>query len=190
MRNLSGFKKERQHLAKIYRRNSGRIKTNDLLVKLKNSLYTGMLITYTQGMALFSVASEKYKYGLKLKEVTHVWKGGCIIRSAMLNDISNAFSDSPDLPNLLFNRNISREITGHISHLREVIAIASGIGIPVPSMMASLAYLDAFSSEWLPANLVQAQRDYFGAHTYERIDQEGTFHTDWLNVKVHENISH
>lgn len=190
MRNLSVFKKERQQLGKIYKKSSGRVNSDDLLPKLKNALYTGMLITYTQGMALLYVASEKYKYGLKLKEVTGVWKGGCIIRSAMLNDISDAFSHNPDLSNLLLDKNISQKIIDHIYHLREVISYASNAGIPVPSMMASLAYLDAFSSEWLPANLIQAQRDYFGAHTYERIDEKGIFHTDWLNVKIHENISH
>jgi 6-phosphogluconate dehydrogenase len=190
MRNLSVFKKERHQLGKIFRKNSGGIKTNDLLLKLKNALYSGMLITYAQGMALLYVASDKYKYNLKLKEVTGVWKGGCIIRSAMLNDISDAFSQSPELPNLLHDKNISLKIIDRIFHLREVTGYALGMGIPVPSMMASISWLDAFTSEWLPANLVQAQRDYFGAHTYERIDEEGTFHTDWLKVKVHENISH
>jgi 6-phosphogluconate dehydrogenase len=190
MRNLSVFKKQRQQLGKIYRKNPGHHNSDDLLNKLKSSLYTGMIITYAQGMSLLSVASEKYRYGLKLKEVSRVWKGGCIIRSELLNDVYEAFSVNPDLPNLLMDKNISQKIMAHNSHLREITGYAAGMSIPVPSMMASLAYLDAFSSEWLPANLIQAQRDYFGAHTYERIDEKGTFHTDWLKVKVHENINH
>lgn len=190
MRNLSMFKNLRQQIGKIYKKNISRYNGDDLLPKLKNALYSGMIITYAQGMALLSVASDKYGYGLRLKEVSRVWKGGCIIRSAILNDIFDAFSNNPDLPNLLLDTNISHKINQYISNLREVVSLATGMGIPVPSMMASLAYLDAFSSEHLPANLVQAQRDYFGAHTYERIDGKGTFHSDWLKIKIHENISH
>lgn len=190
MRNLSVFKEERRQIGKIFRQDSVHANRNDLLPKLKNALYTGMMMTWAQGMALLSVASEKYDFGLKLEEVSRVWKGGCIIRSAMLNDISDAFSEQPDLSNLLLDKNISRQIITHSPHLREITVYAAESGLPVPSMMASLAYLDAFSSEWLPANLIQAQRDYFGAHTYERVDEKGTFHTDWLNVRVGENIGH
>jgi 6-phosphogluconate dehydrogenase len=190
MRNLSVFKKQRQQIGNILEKNVKHSGGDELLVKLKNALYTGMIITYTQGMALLAVASDKYGYGLSLKEVSRVWKGGCIIRSELLNDIFDAFSGNPDLKNLLLDGNISHKIITYNSHLREVIGVASHMGIPVPAMMASLAYLDAFSSVWLPANLIQAQRDFFGAHTYERIDKTGTFHTDWLKLKVYENISH
>lgn len=189
MRNLSVLRDERQQLGHIFRKNIMHAEGNDLTTDLRNALYAGMLITYAQGMALLKIASDKYNYGIQLKEVTGVWKGGCIIRSAMLNDISDAYSKRPDLPNILFDTDIAAKIIVHISGLRKVTGYASEIGIPVPSMMASLAYLDAMSSEWLPANLVQAQRDYFGAHTYERVDEKGIFHTDWLNVKVHEDIS-
>ncbi|HEX2970223.1 MAG TPA: NADP-dependent phosphogluconate dehydrogenase [Bacteroidales bacterium] len=190
MRNLSTLKEERQKLGRIFRKNSDRLRGDNLLRELKDALYAGMLITYAQGLALLSAASEEYKYGLKLKDVAQVWKGGCIIRSDMLNDISDAFSNHPDLSNILFDRNISQNIIKHVSNLREVISYASEIGLPVPSMMSSLTYLDALSSEWLPANLIQAQRDYFGAHTFERIDKKGTFHANWLKAKVHENFSH
>jgi 6-phosphogluconate dehydrogenase len=190
MRNLSVYKKQRQQIGKTLDKQVKRFRGEEHITKLKYALYTGMIITYAQGMSLLSAASSKYGYGLKLKEVSRVWKGGCIIRSALLNDISEAFSDKPDLPNLLLDSDISLKIIKYNPYLREVTALASQMAIPVPSMMASLGYLDAISSEWLPANLVQAQRDYFGAHTYERVDKKGTFHTDWLNVKVHENISH
>lgn len=190
MRNLSVFKKEREQIGRVLRKSAKKTFGEEILPKLKDALYTGMILTYAQGMALLSAASEKYSYGLRLKEVSRVWKGGCIIRSALLNDIFDAFSDKPDLSSLLLDRNISGKIIRYSPKLREVISVATEMQIPVPGMMASLAYLDAFSSEWLPANLVQAQRDYFGAHTYERIDKSGTFHTDWSKVKIHENISH
>jgi 6-phosphogluconate dehydrogenase len=190
MRNLSVYRKQRQQIGKALNIKIKMFPGEEHIENLKYALLTGMMITYAQGMALLSVASEKYGYGLKLKEVSRVWKGGCIIRSALLNDISNAFSDRPDLQNLLLDPDFSQKIIGYNPHLRQSISLASGMGIPVPSMMSSLAYLDAMGSEWLPANLVQAQRDYFGAHTYERVDKKGTFHTDWLNAKVHENISH
>lgn len=190
MRNLSVFKDQRQQIGrsldKTVKRNTG----EGHLPNLKYALYTGMIITYAQGMALLTVASEKYGYGLRLQEVSRVWKGGCIIRSALLNDISDAFSAKPDLQNILLDKNIGSKITRYNPYLRDVVSMASQSGIPVPSMMSSLAYLDAISSEWLPANLVQAQRDYFGAHTYERAGKKGSFHTDWSNAKVHENISH
>ena len=190
MRNLSVFQKERSQIGMIAGKTVKKFEGKDIPDKLKNALYAAIIITYSQGMALLAVASGKYKYSLKLKEVTRVWKGGCIIRSALLNDIADAFSKSPDLTNLLLDKNISGKISDRIPHLREIAGYASGMGIPVPSMMASLGWFDAFRSEWSPANLIQAQRDYFGAHTYERIDEDGTFHTDWLKLKVHEDISH
>jgi 6-phosphogluconate dehydrogenase len=190
MRNLSVFKKDRQKIGAILRKGIKNHWGEEIIPKLKNALYAGMIITYSQGMALLSAASDKFGYGLRLKEVSRVWKGGCIIRSALLNDIFDAFSLKPDLPNLLLDNNISAKILTSNENLREVISISTEMQIPVSAMMASLGYLDAFSSEWLPANLVQAQRDYFGAHTYERIDKNGIFHTDWSKVKIHENISH
>ncbi|HEX2977232.1 MAG TPA: NADP-dependent phosphogluconate dehydrogenase, partial [Bacteroidales bacterium] len=190
MRNLSGFKEQRQLIGTTLDKTVKKISGEEHLEKLKYALYTGMILTYAQGMALLSVASEKYGYGLRLQEVSRVWKGGCIIRSALLNDISDAFSAKADLQNILLDKNIAAKITKCNSYLREAVALASQMRVPVPSMMSSLAYLDAISSKWLPANLVQAQRDYFGSHTYERIDEKGSFHTDWSNAKVHENISH
>jgi 6-phosphogluconate dehydrogenase len=190
MRNLSVFKKERQEISNILGKTIKKHSGDELVTKLKDALYAGMIIAYAQGMALLSVASGKYSYGLKLKEVSRVWKGGCIIRSALLNDIFDAYSGQPEIPNILLDRNISKKLLTYSDSLRTVVSNASAMGIPAPAMMASLAYLDAFSSEWLPANLVQAQRDYFGSHTYERIDEKGIFHTEWSKIKTHENISH
>ena len=138
-----------------------------------------MIITYAQGMALLAVASDKYEYHLDLEAVARIWRGGCIIRAALLEDICAAFHARPDLPNLLLAPNLSRKVMEHQEDLRQVVCQAAELGVPAPGLMVSLGYLDAYRSAWLPANLIQAQRDYFGAHTYERIDAKGTFHTEW-----------
>lgn len=149
------------------------------LSQLKNALYAGMIITYSQGMALLAVASEKYKYHFDLETVARIWRGGCIIRASLLEEIRKAFLTKPGLPNLLLDNNLSLRVIRCQSGLRSIVCKATDIGIPVPALMTSLSYLDAYRSSWLPANLIQAQRDFFGAHTYERIDAKGTFHTEW-----------
>jgi 6-phosphogluconate dehydrogenase len=146
---------------------------------LHHALYAGMIITYAQGIALLTVASDKYKYNLDLESVARIWRGGCIIRAGLLEDIQNAFHTRHDLPNLLLDINLSQKIMENQEYLRVIVCEASELGIPIPGLMTSLSYLDAYRSSWLPANLIQAQRDYFGAHTYERIDSKGTFHTEW-----------
>ena len=126
-----------------------------------------------------AVASDKYKYGLDLEAVARIWRGGCIIRAALLEDIRAAFRARHDLPNLLLDSNLSHKVMEHQEDLRQVICQAAEAGVPAPALMVSLGYLDAYRSAWQPANLIQAQRDYFGSHTYERIDAKGTFHTEW-----------
>jgi len=138
-----------------------------------------MIITYAQGMALLTAASVKHEYHLNLETVARVWRGGCIIRAALLADIRAAFRARCDLPNLLLDPNISNKVMAHQENLRSLVCAASQLGIPVPGLMVSLGYLDAYRSAWMPANLIQAQRDYFGSHTYERLDAKGVFHTQW-----------
>jgi 6-phosphogluconate dehydrogenase len=111
--------------------------------------------------------------------VARIWRGGCIIRAALLEDIHSAFHTRPELPNVLLDPNLSRKLREHQEDLRQVACRAAELGIPAPGLMVTLGYLDAYRSAWLPANLIQAQRDYFGAHTYERIDAKGKFHTEW-----------
>jgi 6-phosphogluconate dehydrogenase len=111
--------------------------------------------------------------------VARIWRGGCIIRAALLEDICAAFHARPGLPNLLLAPNVSQKVMEHQDSLRQVVCQAAEFGVPAPGLMVSLGYLDAYRSAWLPANLIQAQRDYFGAHTYERLDAKGTFHTEW-----------
>ena len=149
------------------------------LAQLGRALLTGMIIIYAQGFALLAVASAKYKYNLDLEAVARIWRGGCIIRAALLEDICAAFRVRRDLPNLLLDPKLSRKVMEHQEDLRQVVCQAVESGVPVPAVMVSLGYLDAYRSAWQPANLIQAQRDYFGSHTYERIDAKGTFHTEW-----------
>jgi 6-phosphogluconate dehydrogenase len=136
--------------------------------------------TFAQGLALLRRASEVYYYHLDLAAVTRLWRGGCIIRAALLNDILAAYQARPDLPNLLVDPGLGGKVVARQGDWREVVKAAVDWGLPVPALMTSLAYVDAYRSRRLPANLIQAMRDCFGAHTYERVDRPGTFHTDWL----------
>jgi len=120
-----------------------------------------------------------YEYGLNLEDVARIWRGGCSIRAALLEDIQAAFHTHPDLPNLLNDEHLGQAVISNQDNLREVVGLAVSLGLPVPCLMASLAYFDGYRSAWLPANLIQAQRDDFGAHTYERVDAKGVFHTRW-----------
>jgi len=181
MRDLSVFAKERERASAIYQRSQRRF-TGDhdtFLTQLGRALYAAMIITYAQGLALLVVASGKYEYHLDLEAIARIWRGGCIIRAALLEDICAAFHARRDLPNLLLDPNLSHKVMEHQEDLRRVVCLAAESGVPAPGLMVSLGYLDAYRSAWLPANLIQAQRDYFGAHTYERIDAKGTFHTEW-----------
>ena len=181
MRDMSMLEKEREEASHIFSRPIRRFEGDHQMFigQLASALYAGMIITYAQGMALLAVASVKHKYHLDLEAVARIWRGGCIIRAALLNDIRAAFRTNPGLPNLLLAPNLSEKVKAHQENLRKMVCIASELGIPAPGLMASLAYLDSYRSAWLPANLIQAQRDYFGAHSYERIDEKGIFHTQW-----------
>jgi 6-phosphogluconate dehydrogenase len=181
MRDLSVFEEQREIASAVLhrplRRFSGDCDT--LLTQLRGALYAAMIITYAQGLAVLAAASDKFEYHLNLEAVARIWRGGCIIRAALLEDICAAFHARRELPNLLLARNLSRKVMEHQEDLRQVVCHAATLGVPIPGLMVSLGYLDAYRSAWLPANLIQAQRDYFGAHTYERIDAKGTFHTEW-----------
>jgi 6-phosphogluconate dehydrogenase len=130
-------------------------------------------------MALMQAASQEYHYDLDMADIARIWRGGCIIRAALLEDIRAAYSARPDLPNLLLADRFREAIKECQGSWRTVIQTAVGLGIPIPAFSASLAYYDAYRAARLPANLTQAQRDYFGSHTYRRIDKDGVFHTEW-----------
>ncbi|HQU41502.1 MAG: phosphogluconate dehydrogenase (NADP(+)-dependent, decarboxylating) [Planctomycetia bacterium 21-64-5] len=181
MRDLSSIKSERQAASRVLRGPSQKLaKDRKTFVKqLRGALYASMVLTYAQGMSQLRRASEAYGYGLDPETVARIWRGGCIIRAALLEDIRHAFKAKSDLPNLLLDASLGEAVMKRQVDLRAVCCAAAEAGIPAPGMMVSLGYFDGYHSEWLPANLIQAQRDCFGAHTYERVDEKGTFHTEW-----------
>ena len=181
MRDLSVLVTEREQANALYHRPLHHINSDQtiFLKHLKGALFTSMTIVYAQGMALLTAASAKYEYNLDLEAVARIWRGGCIIRATLLEDIRAAFRSNAKLQNLLLDPDLSKKIMLHQDDLRHIVCQASLSGVPIPAMMVSLGYLDAYRSAWQPANLIQAQRDYFGSHTYERIDAKGTFHTEW-----------
>jgi 6-phosphogluconate dehydrogenase len=181
MRDMSVFAKERGQAGAMYQRSQEHFTGNrgTFVTQLGHALFLGTIITFARGLALLVVASDKYGYHLDLEAVARVWRGGCIIRAGLLEDTCAAYHVNRVLPNLLLDPNLSHKVIEHQEDLRQVVRQAAEWGVPAPGLMASLGYLDAYRSAWLPANLIQAQRDYFGAHTYERIDAKGTFHTQW-----------
>jgi 6-phosphogluconate dehydrogenase len=152
---------------------------DSLVDNIAQALCVAMIITYSQGFSLLARASEAYKYGFNLENIAAIWQGGCIIRSCILENIVAAYKVRSNLPHLLADRNLGQAVVRHQNSLRLVVQTAAQSGIPAMGMMNALSYFDAIRSSWLPANLIQAQRDYFGSHTYERIDAKGTFHTQW-----------
>ncbi len=148
---------------------------------LRAALYAAKLVSYTQGFQLMRAAAKTYNWNLNYGGIALVWRGGCIIRSAFLGDIKKAFQRNPALPNLLLDKFFKRAVSSRQWGWRRTVVLATKLGLPVPCMGSALAYFDGYRSERLPANLLQAQRDYFGAHTYERVDKPRGqfFHTNW-----------
>jgi 6-phosphogluconate dehydrogenase len=139
------------------------------------------VIAYAQGMHMLSQASKEFGYELKLDRIALIWRGGCIIRSTFLEDIHQAFKGDANLPHMLLDAGIAKKVNSVIAGTRKIVSMAAAAGIGIPAHAASLSYFDAIRSEHMPSNLIQAQRDFFGAHTYERIDKEGVFHTQWTS---------
>jgi len=152
---------------------------DELIDMVRQALYASKISAYAQGMAMLRIASEEYGYELNLAEIASIWRAGCIIRARFLNRITEAFTRKPVLPNLLLDESLGQAVAERLPAWRKVVQIAIGRGIPVPAFSGSLAYYDSYRSARLPTNLIQAQRDLFGAHTYERTDKAGIFHTDW-----------
>jgi len=162
---------------------------HDVIRWVRDALYAAKICSYAQGFALMQLASVEYDYNLNFGEIARIWRGGCIIRARFLNDIRLAFVRNPDLPNLMIDPEFTQSMNTRQAALRKVVALAAENGIPALAFSASLAYFDAYRSARLPANLTQAQRDYFGAHTYRRIDRAGSFHTQWIDEKVSQEES-
>lgn len=180
-RMISARKAERGAAAKVLPGPNKRF-TGDVdrfIRAVESALYASKIAAYAQGFALLQTASGEYSYDLRLESIARVWRAGCIIRAGLLNETLAAYQRDPHLPNLMLDTYFCSAIENRQDDWRTVVQTAVGLGIPVPALSASLAYYDAYRSERLPANLTQAQRDFFGAHTYRRTDSEGVFHTQW-----------
>jgi len=178
---LSAYKDERVLASKLYSEKEISIPENveSFIQEVGDALYLATLISYAQGLALLVKASEEYNFEIPLKDVVKIWRGGCIIRSVLLEKFYTAYSADPNLSNILLNQEISEIVKSKIQSLRKTASFAVENGISSLGLQTALGYFDAYTTESLPVNLIQAQRDYFGAHTYQRVDREGVFHTTW-----------
>ena len=178
---ISSQKEERVHASSVLTGPTKKYEggSQKLIDATRDALYVSKICSYAQGMSLLKKASLEYGYNMDLGAIARIWRAGCIIRARLLNDITSAFNRNKDLPNLLIDDAFRESVNSRQESWRFVIQTAIESGIPMPAMSASLAYYDSYRSERLPANLIQAQRDFFGAHTFERIDKPGTFHADW-----------
>ena len=178
---LSSIKTERVHAATLLPGPTATFSGDrtEFINKVRDALYCSKICSYAQGMALLSAASKAYGFELDLAECSRIWKGGCIIRAGFLDKIKKAFNDDPQLANLLLAPEFRDTVLSRQTAWREVIMEAARSGIAVPAFSSSLDYFDSYRRDRLPQNLTQAQRDYFGAHTYERTDKPGVFHTEW-----------
>ena len=181
MRDLSKYKDMRVKASGLYDMGGIQIHADkeETLNSLEQAMYFSMIISYAQGMQLLSLASAEYKYGLKLDEIAKIWRGGCIIRSAFLNNIYSAYSKDAELPHLLLDQEIVNIVKEVAEGARKIVAATVTAGVATPAFAVSLSYFDNFTCARMPSNLTQAQRDYFGAHTYELVGKDGTFHTQW-----------
>ncbi|AIQ63725.1 6-phosphogluconate dehydrogenase [Paenibacillus stellifer] len=180
---LSALKEERVEASKVLNGPSAPAFAGDkaeFVENVRRALFTSKIVSYAQGFAQLRVASEEYGWNLKYGSLAKIWRGGCIIRSQFLQKITDAYENNPDLKNLMLDPYFKDIMTNYQDAWRKVVAEAITRGIPVPGFASALAYYDSYRTERLPANLLQAQRDYFGAHTFKRVDKEGVFHHDWI----------
>ena len=152
----------------------------ELIEAVRKALYMSKIVSYAQGFAQMRAASEEYDWNLHYGDIAMIFRGGCIIRAQFLQKIKDAYDREPGLANLLLDPYFKEIVESYQLALRQVLSVAISRGIPVPSFSSAIAYYDSYRTETLPANLLQAQRDYFGAHTYQRVDKEGVFHTNWM----------
>jgi 6-phosphogluconate dehydrogenase len=182
-RALSSMKDERVVANALYRREPLRYTGDraELITAISHALYASKICSYAQGMSLIAAGAREWNWEINLREIARIWKGGCIIRALLLEPIMQAFERQPALANLLLDADLQARINSALPAWRNVVGIAASLGIPAPAFSASLAYFDAYTALQLPQNLTQAQRDFFGAHTYQRADrpQAGFMHSDW-----------
>ncbi|MDM5237834.1 NADP-dependent phosphogluconate dehydrogenase [Bacillus cereus] len=181
---ISALKEERVHASKLLSGPKDKpalgIEKAELIEAVRQALYMSKICSYAQGFTQLKAASEEYDWNLDFGSISMLWRGGCIIRAAFLENIKEAYEKNTDLPNLLLDPYFKEIVESYQGGLRQIISLAVQQGIPVPAFSAAISYYDSYRTATLPANLLQAQRDYFGAHTYKRVDKEGTFHTKWI----------
>lgn len=180
---ISAMKEERVNASKVLRGPAAQDFTGDkeaFIESVRKALYMSKICSYAQGFAQMRAASEEYGWDLKYGDIAMIFRGGCIIRAQFLQKIKEAYDREPGLKNLLLDPYFKEIVESYQDAAREIISVAVKNGIPVPCFAAALSYYDSYRTETLPANLLQAQRDYFGAHTYQRTDKEGIFHTNWM----------
>ena len=183
---ISGYKDQRVSAAEVLSGPQPHFEGNKpaFIDAVRDALFAAKICSYAQGFALLKTASAEYEYNLDYGDIAKIWRGGCIIQARFLDDIRRAFADNPDLDNLLMDGEFGSAVEDRQSRLREVVGFAVQNGIPAPALASALAYYDGYRSARLPANVTQAQRDYFGAHTYRRLDKAGSFHTKWVDMGV------
>ena len=179
MRQISAIKETRQQAQELYGLKATRPAAELTKADLEAALYFSFIVTYAQGMTQLAAADEEYGYGMDLATIARIWRGGCIVRAALLEDMRKAYAKNPKLSSLLLDEDFVAKINDTINSARKVAAYAIDKGIPAGGLSSAIAYFDAFTSGRLYLNLIQAQRDHFGSHTYERTDREGIFHTNW-----------
>ncbi|WP_026558901.1 NADP-dependent phosphogluconate dehydrogenase [Bacillus sp. J37] len=180
---ISAMKEERQKASKILSGPTAKSyegNKEELIEAVRKALYMSKICSYAQGFAQMRAASEEYNWDLKYGDIAMIFRGGCIIRAAFLQKIKDAYDKDSQLANLLLDDYFKEIVEGYQGALRQILTVAIENGVPVPCFSSALAYYDSYRTETLPANLLQAQRDYFGAHTYQRVDKEGVFHTEWM----------
>lgn len=181
---ISALKEERVNASKILSDPKDKtaigVEKAELIEAVRQALYMSKICSYAQGFTQLKAASEEYDWNLDFGSISMLWRGGCIIRAAFLQNIKEAYETNTDLPNLLLDPYFKEIVGSYQGGLRKIISMAVQQGIPIPAFSAAISYYDSYRTANLPANLLQAQRDYFGAHTYKRVDKEGTFHTKWI----------
>lgn len=180
-RGLSSRKSERVDASKVLKAASEKLSFDkkSLAEQVHDALYAAKILTYAQGWDLMKAASAEWGWDLNLSELARIWKGGCIIRAQFLDRIQKAYAQNPNLPHLLYDPSLREDVVSRLPSLRKIVSASALVGIPALSLSTALGYYDSYRSSVLPQNLTQAQRDFFGAHTYQRLDKEGTFHTEW-----------
>jgi 6-phosphogluconate dehydrogenase len=178
---ISAIKAEREKASKIVKGPAGKFSGNrkGFSKSIREALYASKICSYAQGFALMRSAAEEYEWSLDYGGIAKIWRGGCIIRAKLLARIRNAFDADPALPNLILDPYFRDVLEKSQKNWRHVVASAFELGVPIPAFSSALSYFDSYRTARLPANMIQAQRDYFGAHTYERVDKPGVFHTEW-----------